>query len=59
MADQQPTIHLHPIGPTAFDALMAKLNAMQYILMRTETRLCKLIQHVGAEHLIETVDHKE
>ena len=40
---------LHPIGPTAYDALMAKLAAAENRAVRIETRLCKLMVHMGID----------
>jgi len=47
---------LHPIGPTAFDAIMESLVDIQYQLdeadrrgIRIETRLCKLMEHSGLD----------
>ena len=36
------------------ETLEASLAALMHVLTRTETRLCKLITHVGAAHLIES-----
>lgn len=47
---------LHPIGPTAFDILMERLDDLAYQLddterrgIRIETRLVKLLEHNGLD----------
>lgn len=40
-----------PQGVTNSD-LLALLADMRHELMRVETRLCKLMEHVGAAHLL-------
>lgn len=37
----------HPIGPTAFDAIMARLKESNRRQVRLETKLCKLMEHMG------------
>lgn len=51
--DNKQQVTLHPIGPSAYDALMEKLNTMHWDMMRLETRLCKLIVHLDAGHIIK------
>jgi hypothetical protein len=36
------------------EAIEANLSLLLRLVTRLETRLCKLIVHLGAEHLIET-----
>jgi hypothetical protein len=49
-------VALHPIGPTAFDALMESFTDLRYQLddaerrgIRMETRLVKLMAHHGLD----------
>ena len=37
----------HPIGPSAYDAIMGKLKEANRRQVRLETRLCKLMEHLG------------
>ena len=41
------TVHRHPIGPNAYDAIMAQLEMMNRRVMRTETRLVRLLASHG------------
>jgi hypothetical protein len=36
------------------DALEMRLDIITRMLTRSETRLCKLLEHLGAAHLIES-----
>lgn len=41
------TVTLHPVGPTAYDALMQELQNIQRRLVRIETRQVKTMTHQG------------
>lgn len=41
------TFNHHPIGPSAYDAIMSRLKESQRRQVRLETKLCKLMEHLG------------
>lgn len=50
--------HPTPQGVTNSD-LLALITDLRHELMRVETRLCKLMEHVGAAHLLSKPPSKE
>ena len=45
--DVSNTVEHHPVGPVAFDALMAELMGIQRRLVRVESKQARLMLHFG------------